>query len=74
MALRSWATGQTTPTRRRDAATLIALGAGAGLAVEDIAGLTAGMVATDDMGVLLAVPGRRSRLVPVLAEWEAPIV
>lgn len=74
VALRSWAEGQSTPTRRRDAATLLALGAGAGLAVEDIAGLTAGMVTVDDMGVLLAVPGRRSRLAPVLAEWEPPLI
>ncbi|MHB8220590.1 MAG: hypothetical protein ACYDHU_09775 [Acidimicrobiales bacterium] len=73
-ALRSWAQGQATPTRRRDAATLLALGAGAGLAAEDITGLTAGMVAVDEEGVLLAVPGRRARLVPVLADWEPPIV
>ena len=73
-ALRSWAAGQVTPRRRRDAATLLALGAGAGLATEDIDGLRAGMVTVDDEGVLLAVPGRRGRLVPVLAEWEAPLV
>ncbi|MDQ2729325.1 MAG: hypothetical protein M3Y91_16025 [Actinomycetota bacterium] len=74
VALRSWANGQTTPTARQDAATLLALGAGAGLAVEDIAWLTAGMVTVDDAGVLLAVPGRRARLVPVLAAWEQPII
>jgi len=74
VALRSWAAGQSTPTKRRDAATLLALGAGAGLAVEDIAELTAGMVTVDDAGVLLAVPGRRPRLVPVLAAWEVPII
>ncbi len=73
-ALRSWAAGQATPTRRRDAATLLALGAGAGLAVEDIAGLTAGMVGVDEVGVLIAVPGRRARLVPVLADWEGSLV
>jgi hypothetical protein len=32
------------------------------------------MVAVDAEGVLLAVPGRRARIVPVLAEWEAPLV
>lgn len=73
-ALRSWAAGQSTPTRRRDAATLLALGAGAGLAVEDMAELTAGMVLIDDVGVLVAVPGRRARLIPVLGEWEQPLV
>jgi hypothetical protein len=73
-ALRSWATGQTTETRRRDAATLLALGAGAGLAVEDIAGITAAMISVDEAGVLVAVPGRRARFVPVLAAWEAPII
>lgn len=74
IALRSWTTGQNTPTRRRDASVLLALGAGAGLAVEDIAGLTAAMVTVDDQGVLLAVPGRRTRVVPVLAAWEAEII
>lgn len=74
VALRSWAAGQATPTARRDAATILALGAGAGLTSEDIAGLTAGMVTVDDAGVLLAVPGRRARLVPVLAAWEQPII
>ncbi|MDQ2729790.1 MAG: hypothetical protein M3Y91_18470, partial [Actinomycetota bacterium] len=69
-----WAVGQSTPTRRRDATTLLALGAGAGLAVEDIAEVTAGMVTIDDAGVLVAVPGRRARLVPVLASWEAPLI
>jgi hypothetical protein len=73
-ALRSWATGQATPTRRRDAATLLSLGAGAGLAGEDIAQLRAHMVTVDDMGVLVAVPGRRTRLVPVLFDWEGPLV
>ncbi len=74
LALRSWAAGQSTATARRDAGTLLALGAGAGLAVEDVAGLTAGMVTVDDLGVFLAVPGRRPRLVPVLASWETPII
>jgi len=74
IALRSWAAGQSTPTRRRDAATLLALAAGGGLAVEDIAGVTAGMVAVDGEGVLIAVPGRRARLVPVLADWEGPLI
>jgi len=74
VALGSWAAGQSTATARRDAGTLLALGAGAGLAVEDVAGLTAGMVTVDDLGVLLAVPGRRPRLVPVLASWETPII
>lgn len=73
-ALRSWAAGQSTLTRRRDAHTLLALGAGAGLAVEDISGLTAGMVTVDDEGVLIAVPGRRARPVPMLASWETPLI
>jgi len=73
-AMRSWALGQVTPARRRDAATLLALGAGAGLAAKDIDRLTSGMVVVDTEGVLLAVPGRRARIVPVLAEWEAPLI
>ena len=73
-SLRSWAAGQATSTRRRDAATLLSLGAGAGLATEDISELTADMVVVDEAGVQLSVPGRRARLVPVLIEWEGPLI
>ncbi len=71
VALRYWANDQNTPARRRDAMTLLALGLGAGLAAEDIAGLEAGMVTEDGLGVQISVPGRRARVVPVRAEWEA---
>ncbi len=73
-SLRSWASGQGTPGRRRDASTLLALGLGAGLAAEDIRFLTASMVHRDAHGVVIDVPGRRPRLVPVIDSWSEPIL
>ncbi|MEX6430103.1 hypothetical protein [Ferrimicrobium acidiphilum] len=73
-ALHTWASGQHTVTRRRDAATLLALGAGAGLASEDIVRLKTDDITIDGLGVLLKVTGRRARLVPVLETWEQPII
>ena len=71
--LRSWADGQHTVTRIRDAKVLLALGAGAGLRTEDLVRVTVNDVQVDDLGVLINVHGRRPRSVPVLAEWEEPI-
>ena len=73
-ALHTWASGQHTVTRRRDAATLLAIGAGAGLASEDIVRLKTDDITIDGLGVLLKVTGRRARLVPVLETWEQPIM
>ncbi|WP_298381444.1 hypothetical protein [Ferrimicrobium sp.] len=72
-ALRSWADGQHTATRIRDAKVLLALGAGAGLRTEDLVRVTVNDVQMDDLGVLINVHGRHPRSVPVLAEWEEPI-
>lgn len=55
-SLRWWARGQATPARTKSASALLALGAGAGLAAEDIEHLTAGMVTHDATGVLVSVP------------------
>ncbi len=73
-SLRSWASGQGTAGRRRDAWTLLALGLGAGLAAEDIRFLTASMVRHDSHGVILDVPGRHPRQVPVLDSWSEPVL
>lgn len=70
--LRSWCAGQPTQRMRNDAAVLVALGAGAGLAVEDLIDVRIGDVTSDDEGVVVTVRGgRRPRTVPVLVEWEA---
>lgn len=70
-ALRSWARSQGTELMRRDATALLAFGAGAGLAAEDIAPLrVADVTVRDDGSVTVNVPGRRPRRVTVLAVWE----
>jgi len=74
VAFRSWARGQNTHSKRRDAQLLLALGAGAGLTTEDLVRLKTDDVLIDEDGVLLEVKGRRARKVPVLREWEALIV
>ena len=69
--LRSWSRSQGTELMRRDATALLAFGAGAGLAAEDIAPLRVGDVTVRDDGtVTVSVPGRRPRRVTVLAVWE----
>jgi integrase len=72
-ALWSWARGQNTEYRRVNATLLLALGLGAGLSAAEIAGAQARHVLIDSDGVQIDVPGERARLVPVLAEWEAPL-
>lgn len=74
-ALRSWAEGQTTPARRVDCRTILALGLGAGLATPDILALRAQDIVSDDLGVLIQVdrPGS-TRDVPVLWQWEDALV
>ncbi|WP_298339803.1 hypothetical protein [Ferrimicrobium sp.] len=74
VSLRSWAQGQKTHARRRDASVLLAVGAGAGLTTEDLLRLKTDDVSIDPDGVLVRVNGRRPREVPVLAEWEQLIV
>lgn len=71
--LQSWALGQNTARRRRDAHTLLALGLGAGLSASEMRELRVGAISVDDEGVLVTVGGKRPRLVPVLQQWEAPL-
>jgi len=70
----NWAGGQTTHNKRRDAATLLALGFGAGLSAGEIGDTCCTDVLVDDDGVLIRVGGDRPRVVPVLARWERPII
>jgi hypothetical protein len=68
--LRYWADGQSTPSRRHDANVLLVCCLGAGLKSQDFKMLRSRDVLVDDDGYVLRVPTKRSRFVPVLAEWE----
>jgi integrase len=68
--LRTWAIGQGTRERQRNAKLLLALSAGAGLWSSEIAHLKKGDLQFDNEGILITVRGERARQVPVLAEWE----
>lgn len=68
--LRTWAIGQGTRERQRNAKLLIALSAGAGLWSSEIAHLKKGDILIDNEGILITVRGEHSRQVPVLAECE----
>lgn len=70
----NWAGGQSTRNKRRDAATLLALGFGAGLSAGEVGNCDSADVIVDDDGVLIRVGGDRPRVVPVLARWEQPII
>lgn len=75
LALRSWARGQTTPIRRRDCHTILALGLGAGLNAHDMIRLRVRDVQFDSEGVLVRVTDSKfPREVPVLWKWEQPLV
>jgi len=72
-ALDRWAAGQSTPYRRSNAATLVALGAGAGLSSIEIAHLKRSAVAVGvDGTVQLHIGGvaHKQRLVTVSGEFE----
>jgi integrase len=68
--LYSWSRGQSTEHRRRDAAALLALGLGAGLATRELLGVRAGDVVTGERGTLVRVRHGRERVVPLLPEWR----
>lgn len=73
-ALRSWAIGQSTQYMVVNCHVLLALGFGAGLSAAEITAACASDVVIDSEGVLVSVRGSRARLVPVLAEWEQPLI
>lgn len=70
IALRNWADAQTTASRRVNAATLLALGVGAGLSASEIGYTRARHLRIDNEGVVVDVRGERARSVPVLYMWE----
>lgn len=74
ISLRSWANGQSTPSRRANARLLVAAGLGAGLAASEIGNLRIRDIEVDEFGVVVVVTGERARRVPVVAEWTAYLI
>jgi integrase len=72
--LRSWASSQSTPFRRTNAAVLLSLGLGAGLSAAEIGDLRVAHIELQDEGVSVEVVGERARRVPVRRAWEDPLV
>lgn len=72
---RAWANGQNKVLKVRRARLLLSLGAGAGLAVREIAALRYADVLTGD-GVVLRIhqPDGSAREVPMLGEWEGVLL
>lgn len=73
-ALRSWAVRQGRAARRRDALVLLALGLGAGLATRELLAVRSTDFDWRDGILHVTVWDSRSRLVPVLPHWTAPLL
>ncbi|WP_194383332.1 hypothetical protein [Microbacterium luteum] len=73
-ALRSWAVRQGRPSRRRDALVLLALGLGAGLATRELLTVRGTDLEWHDGILHVTVWEPRTRLVPVLPHWTAPLL
>jgi integrase len=71
--LRSWADGQNTLYRQINCNVLLAFGLGAGLSTAELLDVRCQDVTVDAEGVLIVVTGKRSRSVPMLREWQAPV-
>ncbi|AVL97600.1 MULTISPECIES: hypothetical protein [unclassified Microbacterium] len=69
-ALRSWAGAQGSTVRRRDAAALLAMGFGAGLATRELLSVRTGDIDVRGDDVHILVWSGRPRLVPVLPAWQ----
>jgi integrase len=67
------AAAQSTPARRMRAGALVCLGAGAGLVGSELRHLRGVDVVERSGGLLVAVSGRRARVVPVLALLHEPL-
>jgi integrase len=72
-ALRSWANSQGSSTRRQDAAVLLALGFGGGLATRELLALRVSDVDVRPHSVHVLVWDRRPRLVPILPAWDSAL-
>jgi integrase len=68
------ADAQPTAARRMRAAGLVCLGAGAGLIRGDLRSVRGSDISARSGGVVVAVRGRRPRVVPVLARYHAPLL
>lgn len=69
----SWGATQGTALRRANAAVLMSLGFGAGLSNREIIGAKIQDLALAGPYVIMHVGGERTRVVPVLAEWDLPL-
>lgn len=69
-ALRSWASAQGSTVRRRDAAVLLAMGFGAGLATRELLSVRTGDIDVRGDDVHVLVWSGRPPLVPVLPTWQ----
>lgn len=69
-ALRSWAGAQGSAVRRRDAAALLAMGFGAGLATRELLSVRSGDIDVRGDDAHILVWSGRPRLVPVLPAWQ----
>lgn len=74
VSLCSWAQGQNTQYRRVHAHLLLSLGLGAGLSNAEILAVQSRHLHVDSEGILIEVEGRRSRMIPLLAAWEQPLL
>lgn len=68
--LHSWAQGQATSNRRRDALALLVLGLGAGLVTRELLEVTANDFHHASSGLVVTIRTGRIRTTPVLAEWQ----
>jgi integrase len=68
------AAAQPTAARRRHAAALVCLGAGAGLIRADLRNVRGSDVIARSGGVIVTVRGSRPRVVPVLARYHGPLL
>lgn len=69
-ALRSWGRAQGSAVRRRDAAVLLAMGIGAGLATRELLSVRTGDIDVRGDEIHILVWSGRPRLVPVLPAWQ----
>ena len=70
----AWSRGLTTAHMRRNAQALLAIGLGAGLSSQEVSRLVGTDVRDQDGFVLVDVIGEKSRTVPVLRTWAAPVL
>lgn len=68
------ASAQSTEAKRMRASALICLGAGAGIVAGELRHVRGADVIEAHGGVLVRVPGRRARVVPVLARYRQPLL